>query len=132
MNLDTVIVGLILIAAFYLLFVVGKVVNDLLHREFKLNYELVERDNFALALAMAGYYFGLVLAIGGTLVGPSVNLVEDLLDVGIYGLLSIVLLNASWFICDKFILYKFKLSDELIRDQNQGATNWPEAPLRNR
>jgi uncharacterized membrane protein YjfL (UPF0719 family) len=121
MKLDTIVTGLILIAAFYIMFLIGKIVNDLLHREYKLNVELVEKDNAALALALAGYYFGLVLAIGGTLVGPSVNIIDDLLDLCIYGLLSIVLLNVSWYICDKLVLYTFKVRDELIRDQNQGT-----------
>jgi len=121
MKLDIIITGLILLVAFYILFFIGKIVNDLLHREYKLNVELVEKDNAALALAIAGYYFGLVLAIGGTLVGPSVNIVDDLIDLCMYGLLGIILLNASWFICDKLILYKFKVVDELIRDHNQGT-----------
>ncbi len=121
MKLDNIITGLILIVAFYVLFFIGKIVNDLLHREFKLNVELVEKDNAALAIAMAGYYFGLVLAIGGTLVGPSVSLIDDLIDVCVYGLLSIILVNLSWYICDKLILFKFKISDELIRDHNQGT-----------
>ncbi len=86
MKLDNIITGLILIAAFYVLFLIGKIVNDLLHRDFKLNFELVEKDNAALAIALTGYYFGLVLAIGGTLVGPSVSLIDDLIDLGIYGL----------------------------------------------
>lgn len=121
MKLDALITGLILIVAFYILFFIGKLINDLLHREYKLNFELVEKDNAALALAMVGYYFGLVLAIGGVLVGPSSGITEDLLDLCIYGLLSIVLLNVSWYLCDSLILYKFKISDELIRDQNQGT-----------
>ena len=121
MKLDNIITGLILIAAFYVLFFIGKIVNDLLHRDFKLNFELVEKDNAALAIALTGYYFGLVLAIGGTLVGPSVSLIDDLIDLGIYGLLSIILVNLSWFICDKLILFKFKINEELIRDHNQGT-----------
>jgi uncharacterized membrane protein YjfL (UPF0719 family) len=121
MNPDAIITGLILLAAFYLLFIIGKVANDLLHREYRLNVELVEKDNAALALAMTGYYLGLVLSIGGILVGPGTGLVDDLIDIGIYGLLSVVLLNLSWFICDRLILYKFKISDELIRDQNSGT-----------
>lgn len=121
MKLDNIITGLILIVAFYVVFLIGKIVNDALHREFKLNVELVEKDNAALAIAMAGYYFGLVLAIGGTLVGPSVSLIDDLIDVGVYGLLSIVLVNLSWYVCDKLILFKFKISDELIRDHNLGT-----------
>jgi uncharacterized membrane protein YjfL (UPF0719 family) len=121
MKLDIIITGLILIVAFYVLFLIGKLVNDLLHREYKLNVELVEKDNAALALALAGYYFGLVLAIGGTLIGPSVSIIEDLYDLCIYGLLSIILLNASWYICDLLILYKFRIRDELLRDHNQGT-----------
>ena len=121
MNLDILVSALILIVAFYIIFFVGKLINDLLHREYKLNFELVEKDNAALALSVAGYYAGLVLAIGGAIVGPSSGIVEDLIDLCIYGILSIILLNVSWFLCDKFILYKFRVSDELIRDHNQGT-----------
>jgi len=121
MKLDTIITGLILIIAFYVLLFIGKIINDLLHREYKLNFELVKKDNAALALAMAGYYFGLVLAIGGALVGHGISLIDDLTDLCIYGLLSIILVNASWYICDKLILFKFKISEELIKDHNQGT-----------
>ncbi|MEW6264307.1 MAG: DUF350 domain-containing protein [Thermodesulfobacteriota bacterium] len=113
--------GLVMIAGFYVLFLIGKIVNDLLHREYKLNFELVEKDNAALALALVGYYFGLVLAIGGAIVGPSVGLAGDLIYLGIYGLLSIILLNVSWYVCDRCILYRFKIGDELVRDQNLGT-----------
>jgi uncharacterized membrane protein YjfL (UPF0719 family) len=121
MTLDIVITGLISIIAFFIMFFIGKCINDFLHREYKLTFELVEKDNAALALAVAGYYFGLVFAIGGALVGPSVSVVDDLLDIFIYGFVSIILINASWYICDKLILYKFKISDELIKDHNQGT-----------
>ena len=121
MKLDTIITGLILIVAFYVLLFIGKIINDLLHREYKLNFELVEKDNAALALAIAGYYSGLVLAIGGALVGPGIGIIDDLIDLCIYGLLSIILVNASWYICDKLILFRFKVSEELIRDHNQGT-----------
>ncbi len=119
--LDDLVTALIYIAVFYLLFLLGKVVNDLLHREYNLTYELVERDNPALCLAVAGYYFGLVLAIGGALAGPTRGMVDDLIDLCIYGVLAVILLNISWYICDKLILYTFNTSDELIRDQNPGT-----------
>lgn len=121
MNIDNLITAIILIVVVYFLFFIGKIVNDLLHREYHLTTELVDRDNPALALAIVGYYFGLVLSLGGTLVGPSGGIFEDLIDLVIYGLLSIILLNISWFLSDKIILHKFKVSDELIRDQNQGT-----------
>ena len=121
MDLDNLVSAAIFIIVFFIFFLIGKVINDLLHREYKLNFELVEKDNAALALAVVGYYFGLVLAIGGTIAGPSAGLVEDLYDLVIYGILSIILLNISWFLCDKLILYKFRVSEELIRDHNQGT-----------
>ncbi len=121
MNLDILVTGIILIAAFFILFYIGKIFNDIIHREFKLNYELTERDNVSLAIAMVGYYTGISLAIGGSLLGPSHGIVADLIDLTLYGLMGIVLVNISWFLCDKLILFKFKISDELIRDQNKGT-----------
>lgn len=121
MNLDNFITTILLIAGFYVVFFIGKLVNDLLHREYNLTFELVEKDNPALALAIGGYYLGLVFCIGGALAGPSNGIIEDLIDLGIYGFLSIVLINISWFLCDKLILYKFNTKDELIRDHNQGT-----------
>ena len=121
MLIDEILTGLVLIVAFFVLFFIAKVVNDLLHKEYRLTHELVEKDNPALALALVGYYGGMVVALGGTLVGPSAGLVNDLIDLGLYGLLAIVLLNISWYLCDWFILPRFKISDELIRDRNQGT-----------
>jgi uncharacterized membrane protein YjfL (UPF0719 family) len=110
-----------LLAAFFFLFFIGKKGNDLLHRDYDLMEELVHKDNPALALALTGYYFGLVFSIGGVVVGPSHGIVNDVMDMAVYGVLSIVLLNLSWLMCDRIILYKFKISEELIRDRNQGT-----------
>ena len=121
MNLDNLVSSAIFLILFFIVFYIGKIVNDLLHREYNLNVELVEKDNAALALALVGFYSGLVLAIGGTMIGPSAGLVEDLIDLVIYGVLSIILLHISWFLCDKLVLYTFRVSDELIRDHNLGT-----------
>ncbi len=59
MNIDNLITAAVLILVFYILFYVGKLVNDLLHREYKVTEELVEKDNSAIGLAISGYYFGL-------------------------------------------------------------------------
>jgi len=93
----------------------------MIHRSYDLNDELVEKDNPALALSVAGYYAGLVFALGGCLVGPSHGLISDLIDLVIYGFTAIILLNLSWFVCDLLILRHFHVIDELIRDQNQGT-----------
>ena len=119
--LDRILSAIVLMIAFYVIFFIGKLVHGLIHKDYQLNEELVEKDNPALSLAIGGYYFGLVLAIGGTLVGSELGLMNDLMDLLIYGLLAIILLNISWFICDKIMLHKFQITDELIRDRNQGT-----------
>ncbi len=121
MKWDYLITGLILLIVFYVLFYIGKKINDLMHRDYNLIEELVQKDNPALALALTGYYAGLVFSLGGVVTGPSHGIINDLIDMTVYGLLSIVLLNLSWLLCDRLILHKFKISDELIRDQNQGT-----------
>ena len=79
----TILHSLALIAGFFLLFIIGKTLHGLIHRSYKANFELFQNDNPALALAMTGYYLGLVLAIGGALAGPSHGLARDLMDLGV-------------------------------------------------
>lgn len=119
--LDQLLSGLVYLAATFVLFVVGKLVYRLAHRRFSLREELFERDNFALALAMVGYYLGLVLALTGVLLGPSAGLVNDLIDLLIYGSLAVVLLNLSIFINDRIILHSFSNEKEILKDQNAGT-----------
>ncbi|MGD9212122.1 MAG: DUF350 domain-containing protein, partial [Desulfobacteraceae bacterium] len=121
MLLDNIVTGVVVLISFFIIFFFGKIINDLLHREYNLKEELVEKDNAAIALTVTGHYLGLVLAIGGSIVGPESNIVNDLLDLCIYGFMGIILLNLSWFICDKIMLHRFNVSDELIRDRNQGT-----------
>ena len=121
MTLDALISGLIYLVSAYVLFWLGKVVFDLIHREFRVAEELLKKNNAALALALAGYYLGLVFAIGGVLVGPSQGLLEDLIDIFLYGPLAIVLLNVSTIVSDRLILYQFDNNKEIIQDQNTGT-----------
>ena len=121
MNIDNLMLAIIYLISAFALFFVGKVVFDRINSSYQLNEELVKKDNSALAIAMVGYYFGLTLSIGGVIVGPSAGLVEDLIDISLYGPLAIILMNASAIINDKFILYKFNNTKELIEDQNVGT-----------
>lgn len=121
MDINNLILAIIYIFCAFVLFLIGKVVYDGIHRSYRLNEELVKKDNAALAIAMVGYYLGLTLAIGGVISGPSAGLTEDLIDILIYGPLAIILMNISAVINDKFILYKFNNTKELIEDQNVGT-----------
>lgn len=105
----------------FVLFFIGKLVYQLIHRKINMKDELVKQDNFAFAVAQTGYYTGLLLAIGGSIMGESYGLQQDLIDIGIYGLISIVLLNLSIIINDKIILSKFSVYKEIIEDRNAGT-----------
>lgn len=105
----------------FAIFLIGKFVYQLLHPSFKVRDELVKKDNFAFAIAHVGYYVGLLLAIGSAIVGPSNGLLTDVIDIAVYGLLAIVLLNCSIFISDYVILRKFSIRKEIIEDQNAGT-----------
>lgn len=121
MTLDEVITGIIYLIAVFILFFLGKFVYDKLNRRFVLREELVKKDNFALALSVFGYYFGLVIALGGVLSGESAGWIDDLFDIFYYGIISIILLNISIFINNKIILSKFDNIKEIIEDQNAGT-----------
>lgn len=119
--LDGIITTIIYIVASFLLFLIGKFVYQLFHPRVKVAEELVEHDNFAFSTAYVGYYVGLLLAIGSAILGESYGMVEDLINIGIYGVLSIVLLNISLIINDKLILSKFDLKKEILEEHNVGT-----------
>lgn len=105
----------------FIMFFLGKVAYDLVHKKINVNSELVDKDNFAFSIAHTGYLAGLLLAIGSAIVGPSNGIVNDFIDMGVYGGLSIILLNLSIIICDKVILHKFSVYKEIIEDRNEGT-----------
>ncbi|MBL4559712.1 MAG: DUF350 domain-containing protein [Labilibaculum sp.] len=105
----------------FAIFLIGKFIYQLLHPSFKVKEELVKKDNFAFAIAHVGYYIGLLFSIGSAIVGPSNGLVNDVIDITVYGLLAIVLLNISIFLSDYLILRKFSIRKEIIEDQNAGT-----------
>ena len=119
--LDQARMGFTYLAVVLVLLVIGKLVYDGLHRSFVLRTELVEKDNLAVALAVGGYYLGLVIVLGGVVTGPaSFSLVDDVIGLVIYGLLGIVLLNLSAWINDKVVFSKFDNEKEIVQDRNAG------------
>lgn len=113
--------GIAYIIIGFLIFLLGKVVYQLVNSGFSVKEELVEKDNLAFAFAHVGYFIGLLIVIGGAIVGPSDGLLLDLLEISVYGVLGIVLLNLSIVINDKVILRKFSIKKEIISDRNVGT-----------
>ena len=122
MAVDQILPGFIYLAVILALLVVGKWVYDALHRSFSLRTELIENDNLAAALAVAGYYLGLVVVLVGVVSGPaSFSLLDDVIGLVIFGLLGIVLLNLSGLINDKVVFSKFAIEREIVEDRNAGV-----------
>ena len=122
MSLDQILPGFIYLAVVLALLVVGKWVYDALHRSFALRTELIEKDNLAVALAVAGYYLGLVIVLSGVVSGPaSFSLLDDVIGLAIFGLLGIVLLNVSAWLNDKVVFSKFAIEREIVEDRNVGV-----------
>lgn len=121
MSMDRILTGFIYLAVVLALLVIGKWVYDGLHRRFVLRTELVEKDNLAVALAVAGYYLGLVIVLGGVVSGPaSFSVLDDVIGLVTYGVLGIVLLNLSAWINDKVVFSKFENEREIVEDRNVG------------
>ncbi len=120
-TIDGLISSVIYLLACYIIFIVGKFVYDILRPKLNVKQELVEKDNLAFAIAHTGYFIGLMFVIGGVIIGPSAGMVNDLIDIGTYGLLGIILLNLAMFINDKVILKKFSTRKEIVEDQNAGT-----------
>lgn len=118
---DGILTTVLYLAASFTLFFIGKVVYQLFHKDIKVNHELVENDNFAFSTAYVGYFIGLLLAIGSAAMGESDGLLVDLIDMGIYGGMAIILLNLSIIINDKLILSKFDVKKEIVEEQNTGT-----------
>lgn len=105
-----------------LLLYIAKKIRDWI-TPFDDNKQLFEVDNQAVGIATAGYYIGVMIAFTGVITGASQGIVTELRDGAIYGFLAIIFQNLATWSSDKFILRKFKIDDELIRDRNKG-TAW--------
>ena len=110
------------IAIGFLLFWLGQLAyRKLFRRRMELNLELFVKDNPAVAIALVGYYFGMVIALGGVLDKTLSLLPEKLLNLASYGCLVILLMLAGAWVGDRLILKNFDCDREIIQERNIGA-----------
>ena len=110
--------GLAFVALFLILLMAASYTADLLTRK-SLKGELVQADNGAVGLALAGYYIAVAIIFSGAAFGPSSgDLVADLISVGGYTLLGILFLNISRAIFERLLFRKADDLAEIIDNQN--------------
>lgn len=88
---------------------------------YDIDAEVSEKHNRAVSIALSGYLIAVSVIFASALIGPSQGILTDLIKVGSYSLLGIVLLNISRVVNDKLILHQFSNRAELVDDQNEGT-----------
>ena len=109
--------GLIYVVMGVALLAIGRLAQDVV-TPYKIQEQLRDKDNVALALSITGYYLGIVIVFLGAVYQPSTltadavfNLGftteywEDVLRVLVYSLVGIVVLNVARIVVDKLVLY---------------------------
>lgn len=106
-----------------LLVLLAKPIKGLTTR-YHLSEELTKHDNKAVAIATAGYIFGVLTIIRGVMITggtPYETIWRDLISVATWTIISLVLLLLSAWINRKFLLNRFEMHKELITDRNVGT-----------
>lgn len=126
--------GLVYVGMGVFILVLAKVIQDFL-TPYRINEQLRNQSNFALAISISGYYLGIIFVFSGALYQPfgfvdfisdgglgfTSDYWKDVLEVFLYSLGGIVALNVARLVVDRIILYKFSTEKEIIKDQNSGA-----------
>jgi uncharacterized membrane protein YjfL (UPF0719 family) len=111
-----------------LVLILAKIAKDFF-TPYKLDEQLMEKDNPALGLSITGYYLGVIAIFLGVLIEPDESMEGltatgygmDLLEVFLYSMGGILLLNLSRLIVDRMILTRFSTKKEIIQDRNAGT-----------
>lgn len=88
---------------------------------FSFTEELTVKDNPAFGACLTGYLLGLAIALAATFPTGAESVGDALISMTYSGVLAILLLRASILINDRFILTKFSITEEMLRDRNLGT-----------
>jgi uncharacterized membrane protein YjfL (UPF0719 family) len=119
-------ISLVYVIIGFIMLPVAKATFDAL-TPYDVNDHLVQKDNPALAVSVAGYFLGVIIIYLGSALGEA-NVTADLKSLGsmvgidvFYALLGIFLLNVGRVVNDKFVLSQFSTEKEIITDRNVGT-----------
>lgn len=142
--------GLVYVALGIGILVIAKIVQEIA-TPYHVAEQLRTKDNVALAVSISGYYLGTIIIFVGALFQPGAGIIaeagvignagiiadtgiiadsglgfttdywEDVLEVFLYSLAGIVVLNVLRILIDKLVLYQFNTEKEIIEDHNIGT-----------
>ncbi|MFV2055166.1 MAG: DUF350 domain-containing protein [Thiohalomonadales bacterium] len=108
-----------LIVLYVFIILLAKMVNDLT-TPYSVDEQLAHHDNLALAISFSGYILATTIIFVAALLGPTQGVVLDIINVGGYSLLGIILLNISRVVNDKLLLHQFSNIEKIINERNYG------------
>ncbi|MCT7952396.1 DUF350 domain-containing protein [Ancylothrix sp. C2] len=119
--LQWVFISLEIIIGFAVFWVGQFAYQKIYRRHMNLNQELFIKDNPAVAISLVGYYFGIVLALGGVLDKTLTTWQGELQVLTSYGATVILFMLAGAWVGDKLILRCFNCDREILQERNTGA-----------
>jgi uncharacterized membrane protein YjfL (UPF0719 family) len=123
--------GLVFVGLGLIILVIAKVARDII-TPYKIDDEVTNKKNLAVAVRLSGYFIGVILVFLGTLYQPLAlaevdglgfdrEYAEDVLRVFLYSLAGIAALNLVRIFMNRLILYKFDIEKEVVEGQNIGS-----------
>ena len=120
--------GLVYVALGLIILVLSKFINDVV-THYRIDEEVVQKGNTAIALGLSGYFLGVILVFVGAAYQPFGLIVSDgwgfnrefafdVLRVFLYSLAGIAALNLVRLLTEYLVLYKFSVRRELVERQN--------------
>jgi len=111
--------------------VLAKLARDVV-TSYRIDEEVTQKNNTAVALRLSGYLVGVILVFLGALYQPQTLIAvegfgfdraygEEVLRVFLYSVAGIVALNLVRLLMDRLILYKFSIEREVVEEQNVGT-----------
>jgi len=123
--------GLVFVGLGLIILVIAKLARDII-TPYKIDEEVANKNNLAVAVRLSGYFIGVILVFLGTLYQPlglaevdglgfNQEFAEDVLRVFLYSLAGIAALNLVRIFMNRLILFKFDIEKEVVEGQNVGS-----------
>ncbi len=123
--------GLVYVALGIVVLYIAKWILDLV-TPYHVADQLGEKSNTALGLSITGYFLGVIIVFVAVLYTPfgageeynwqfDADFGYDVLEVFLYSLGAIAVLNLTRLLVDRLVLFKFNVEKEIIEDRNAGS-----------
>ena len=123
--------GLVFVGLGLVVLLIAKLARDII-TPYKIDEEIVNKNNLAVAVRLSGYFMGVILVFLGALYQPFTSVpveglgfdrefAEEILRVFLYSLAGIAALNLVRIFMNRLILYRFDIEKEVVEGQNVGS-----------